>query len=243
MVGLSAVTISSQVSISETQLSFSGVTYLTPHFSDDANKVIKYLGDKTNSAHLTPIQFMSTSIQASQMVHRVLGVYGELGTQYALHNSQIFASGSLEIKPQNFNPFLGIGTYYTAQNDARIELGANIAYLAYDLASNDTGTLFYGYKKILSKNLKAYPTDIQLSLSYPITENIQSVFSYAHSVSIFKTQLPINNNITDDHQSALLEEPINPKALYIGDYYGESADLQLNRLSIGIKLNIKEIYI
>lgn len=229
---LHAVTLSSKFSYTKSQLNFTGEQILLARRN---NNIV------TKSPHLTPMEFASAAFQISGLYSPLLGIYAELGSDYALHGNQIFGSGSLNIKPHNFSPYLGIGAYYTSQNNAQLELGAKIAYLGYDLSNTGTGTLFNGYTVFTATALKTFPTDINFNITYPITDRMHSYVGLAYGMNFLNSELPSSEVMPNVYQSGLFAEPSGTTAAYIGDYYRtQYVDMKFNKISLGLKLNIKE---
>lgn len=229
---LHAVTISSKLSYTESQLNFTGQQILVARKN---NNVV------TRSPHFTPLEFASAGFQISGLYSPILGLYGELGADYALHGSQIFASGSMNIKPHNFSPYLGIGAYYETQNSAQLELGAKIAYLGYDLSNTGTGTLFNGYTVLSATGLKAFPTDINFNITYPITDRMHTYVGVAYGLNFLNSELPCSEVMPNVYQAGLFAEPSGTTAAHIGDHFRtQFVDMKLNKISLGLKLNIKE---
>lgn len=246
-ISLQAMTLSSQLSFSDSQLSFKGRTQLTPNYATSAtDENYSGKGIASTAAHHVPLGFVSANLQLEGAYSKLIGLYGEIGSDYSLDNTQLFASGSLHIKPNNHNPFIGLGAFYTAQNAARIGIGLKLGYLGYELTSDNTGTLFNGYDEISAKNLSAFPTHVKLHLSLPVSERMHGFFDFNYGLNLLSSTLPFNPKIGSHHfnNSALLANPNasdETKARYIGDYYGPSADIVLNKLSVGLKIDIKDI--
>lgn len=242
-VSLHAITLSTKVSMTQSQFALSTSSILYPPYSEKAS--VKFVYDRatysSRAPHLTPMDYVSGSIQGSGMINNLLGLYGEFGSIYTLHGSQMFASGSLKVAPNDFSPFIGLGVYYTAQNAASVELGLSFGYLPFDLSTETSGTLFHNYTEFSASGVVAYPTNVNLTLTYPFNDRIHSYVALSYGLHFIGSTLPVTDPLSEDQRSALLEEPSSPQAAYIGDYYGKYVDVKQNGISVGLKLDIKEI--
>ncbi|MEC7030798.1 MAG: hypothetical protein VXW87_03965 [Pseudomonadota bacterium] len=236
-----AVTLSANLEANEQNAQMHALTMFTPEYSKDSSKIVEYAALAWQINPKFSVESVSASVQGSYAYSEILGFFGTIGATSYLEDSYLFAQGSLLIEP-HISPFISAGGYYLAQNGAKVELGAMYTRFTTDITTKSNGALFNNFPEIKHNDMGFNSVNLGVNISIPVFSKFHVYAGMHFGPDMLLSEAPILANVKHVDRSVLTKRPDNPQNVELGNLYGRNIGFSFNRLTLGTRFDITDIY-
>ncbi|MCP8352012.1 hypothetical protein [Candidatus Synchoanobacter obligatus] len=231
-----AITISANIAGGTEHVTLEHRVAFKPRYTTETAKYATIYGKilPNHSQHVA-----SADVRGEYQYSDNMGFYGAIGAVMPVESEHTISQGSFQIQ-HHVRPTLQVGGYYKIQSGSYIEAGANLSRLPFDLKTTQSGGVFPSFD-IETNDLASYTLNANIGLSLPISESLLTTLSFGYGLGFQDTALPVASDISINNVTLLVEptDTTNPK---LGNLMSGKTALTLNRISIGVRYNITDIY-